>query len=58
MWMWAATALPVRRENVSFQVSVAVFPCSTYLPENAPLANVAPFGRGTSVLFFSVALTV
>src|SRR4029078_5199878 len=58
MWMWAASALPVRRGYVSFQVSSAPVFFSTYFALNAPFASRALFGFGTSVLFFSVALTV
>ena len=42
--MWAASALPVRREYVSFQVSVAPVLFSTYFALNAPFASRALFG--------------
>src|ERR1044071_2070369 len=58
MWMCAATALPVRRENDSVHVRVPPDLFSTTVPVNEPLASSPPFGRGTSFALVSVALTV
>src|SRR5262245_3934615 len=58
MWMCAATAWPLRREDFSVQVSVPPDLFSTTVPSNDPLASAAPLGRGTSLPFVRVAVTV
>ena len=48
LWIWAATALPLRPLKVSFQRIVRVEPLSVTVAVNTPLAPAGAFGFGTS----------
>src|SRR2546430_1080073 len=58
LWMWAASALPVRCAKVSFHFSTAPLLFSTYVPVNEPFAPGAGFALGTSTPVTSIPLTL